>query len=80
MRQGWPQAIRIMKEAWHDPSPWYVGELAAAPSTMGGATFSTLPPVPVAGGHKYLATLEGPVQRILVGGQEFAIDQICAWP
>lgn len=63
-----------------DPSPIYVGELTAAPAIMGGAAFATSPRVTVPGGYKSVATLTGMVERLRVGGQEFGIDQICAWP
>jgi hypothetical protein len=61
------------------PAPVYVGALTAAPSPLGGVSFATSPPVAVAGGYKSSATLQGGVQRLVVGGQEFAVDQICAY-
>ena len=64
----------------NDPAPIYVGELTAAPGVMGGVSFVTSPQVPIPGGYKSEATLKGDVQRLRVGGQEFGIDQICAWP
>ncbi len=63
-----------------DPVPIYVGELTVAPATMGGVTLSFAPRTVIPGGYKTTATLEGPVKHLRVGGQEFGIDQICAWP
>lgn len=61
------------------PAPVYVGSLPAAPSPLGGVSFATSPPVTVPGGYKSTATLQGGVQRLVVGGQEFAVDQVCAY-
>jgi hypothetical protein len=47
---------------------------------MGGVTFATAPKVTFPGGYKSTATLTGSVSDLRVGGQEFGIDQICAWP
>lgn len=60
------------------PTPVYAGELSAAPAA-GGVGLTTTPPVSVPGGYKSVATLQGAVQRLVVGGQEFGIDQVCAF-
>lgn len=49
-----------------------------APSA-GGVSFTTSPPVSIPGGYKSAATLQGAVQRLIVGGQEFALDRVCAF-
>ncbi|HPF36777.1 MAG TPA: FlgD immunoglobulin-like domain containing protein [Candidatus Krumholzibacteria bacterium] len=58
-------------------APRYVGELAAAPAAIApGVTFSVIT-TPVPGGIRGKVTLTGDVQRLLVGGQEFWIDELC---
>jgi hypothetical protein len=63
-----------------DPPPVFVGELISAPAGMGGTTISFAPRTTIPGGYKTVATVDGPVKTLRVGGQEFGIDQICAWP
>jgi hypothetical protein len=60
-----------------DPTPVYVGELISAPSPIGSVAFTTSPRVTVPGGYRSVATLEGSVRVLRIGGQEFAIDQVC---
>lgn len=62
------------------PSPIYAGELTAAPSPIGGVSVSTGPQTSVTGGYTSDATLSGSVTELIVGGQEFGIDEICAHP
>jgi len=55
----------------------YIGDLHLAPAAIApGVTFSVVT-WPVAGGLRGLVTLTGQVDKLLVGGQEFAIDNIC---
>jgi len=62
-------------------SPIKVGELTAAPPVLGGVnvavSWSPLPP-PLSG-KSGSVTLTGPVQTLLIGGQEFWIDEVCAY-
>jgi hypothetical protein len=55
----------------------YAGELTSAPSSIGGVTlvFTT---TPVPGGEKGNLTLKGAVKTLIIGGQEFWIDNVCA--
>jgi len=58
-------------------APRYVGDLALAPAAIApGVTFSVVT-APVPGGIRGKVTLTGDVQRLLVGGQEFWIDEVC---
>ncbi len=52
-------------------APVFAGELSAAPSPMAGVTVSVV-------GNS--AALTGDVDKFLVGGQEFILDQVCATP
>lgn len=60
------------------PSPVFAGELTSAPSPLGNVAFSTAPRTSISGGYKSSGELSGKVQTLVVGGQEFGIDQICA--
>jgi hypothetical protein len=55
----------------------YAGELTSAPSPMGGVTlmFTT---TPVPGGEKGKLTMKGAVKTLIIGGQEFWLDNVCA--
>ena len=55
----------------------FPGELAAAPSPIGGVSISVTT-VPVTGGKKGTVTLTGVVKTLKIGGQEFWIDNVCA--
>lgn len=57
--------------------PVYVGELTAAPSPP-GITMSVTT-TSFSGGEKGLVSLMGPVDTLLVGGQEFRLDNICVY-
>jgi len=55
----------------------YIGDLHLAPAAIApGVTFSVVT-WPVPGGLRGHVTLTGQVDKLLVGGQEFAIDNIC---
>lgn len=55
----------------------YIGDLHLAPANIApGVTFSVVT-WPAPGGLRGLVTLTGQVDKLLVGGQEFAIDNIC---
>lgn len=57
----------------------FIGELDTPPAAIGpfpvnSASFA------VFGGDQGKTRLTGPVQRLLVGGQEFFLDNVCAYP
>jgi len=56
----------------------FVGDISAAPSTLGGVNIS-LSTTPAPGGRKGTVTLTGVVNQLMVGGQEFWIDNVCAF-
>jgi hypothetical protein len=59
-------------------SPVFIGELDSAPGSIGGvSTMKTFIPVP--GGERGKLTLQGPVTKFQVGGQNLWIDRICAY-
>ena len=60
-------------------SPIFVGQLSVPPPVLGGAAVATAW-APVAGGKQGTTTLTGPITKILVGGQEEWLDDICAYP
>jgi hypothetical protein len=57
----------------------YIGELSAAPATLGGATVSvTSTPIPLpAGGHTGTVKISGTISEFKIGGQEFYLDNFC---
>jgi hypothetical protein len=55
----------------------FAGDISAAPATLGGATV-TVSTTPAPGGKKGTVTLSGAIDRFMVGGQEFWIDNVCA--
>lgn len=56
------------------------GELTAAPASLGGASVTSASN-PVPGGKSGSTSILGPsITRVLVGGQEFWIDEVCARP
>ncbi|HEV8631011.1 MAG TPA: hypothetical protein VGV61_11895 [Thermoanaerobaculia bacterium] len=61
-------------------SPLYAGELAAAPTPIGGVALAvaTTPLPPPAHGKTGTLKLTGPVATLRIGGQELWIDQVCA--
>ena len=55
----------------------YIGDLHLAPAAIApGVTFSVVT-WPAGGGLRGIVTLTGQVDKLLVGGQEFAVDNIC---
>jgi hypothetical protein len=58
-----------------DPIPPFPGELTAAPSSLGGVGVASS----VSGTGVGTATFTGPVERLLIGGQEFWLDHVCAY-
>lgn len=61
-------------------SPIKVGELTAAPPVIAGVSVavSSAPLPPPMSGKTGTLTLTGPVQTLLIGGQELWIDEVCA--
>ena len=64
------------------PIPIHTGELAAAPSPIGGVAVAvTTTPLPLPKSGKIgLLELTGPVSSFRIGGQELWIDHVCAYP
>ncbi|HET9768096.1 MAG TPA: hypothetical protein VFS60_14675 [Thermoanaerobaculia bacterium] len=64
------------------PVPVYVGELAGAPSPIGGVAVAvtTVPLLPPISGKTGTLELTGPVSTLRIGGQELWIDSVCAYP
>jgi hypothetical protein len=66
------------------PVPIYVGELSSAPTSIGGATVNvtTVSITPPASGKRgtvtIAATSPAKIDTLRIGGQEFAIDNVCA--
>jgi hypothetical protein len=60
-------------------SPVFAGELAVAPTPLGGTAVavSTAPLPPPAHGQTGTLKLTGPLQTLRIGGQELWIDQVC---
>ena len=58
-------------------SPTYIGDLAKAPSSIGGVNLAIVA-TPVTRGTTGTLTLTGTVKTIRLGGQEFWIDEVCA--
>ncbi|HOX25752.1 MAG TPA: hypothetical protein PLL30_10715 [Candidatus Krumholzibacteria bacterium] len=58
-------------------APLYVGELDLAPAAIAPGVAYSVMEVAVPGGKKGISRLVGHVDRFTVGGQEFAIDEIC---
>jgi hypothetical protein len=58
--------------------PPYVGELSSAPDQIGGVSV-TVSTISDYGGEMGVLTLTGSVQTLRIGGQEFWIDNVCAW-
>jgi hypothetical protein len=59
--------------------PVFVGELTAAPSAIAPGVFMQVTVSPVTGGQRGRLALIGPVDSLLIGGQEFWMDNVCAW-
>jgi hypothetical protein len=58
-------------------SPLFSGERTSAPTPTGGANLS-FASTAITGGKVGKATLAGPLKSMLVGGQEFWLDNLCA--
>lgn len=69
---GGPQNLSI------NGSPVFVGDFSAAPSVIGGVNL-VFSPTPVPGNKTGKLTLKGTVKTLRIGGQEFWIDNVCAW-
>ena len=54
----------------------HVGEIGAAPASIGGVSVAVTT-TPVAGGRIGTLTLTGPIKTLRIGGQEFWIDDVC---
>ena len=54
----------------------HVGELTAAPASLGGVTVTSAV-TPVQGGKRGKVTLAGNVQKLGIGGQELWLDDVC---
>lgn len=60
-------------------SPVFIGDIWAAPAVLGGVNVVvTANPIP--GGREGTVTLIGKVKYFRIGGQEFWIDDLCAYP
>jgi hypothetical protein len=58
----------------------YVGEITSAPAGLGGAsvTVTSVPVPPPMSGKRGTVTIAGPVVKsVMIGGQEFWIDNVC---
>jgi hypothetical protein len=58
-------------------SPVFAGELSSAPTSIGGTNLAVYR-APVSGGSKGIVIIRGAVKKIVVGGQEFWLDRVCA--
>jgi hypothetical protein len=56
-----------------------IGELTALDGTTVGGVMVEVTTQPCEAGHKGEVKLYGPVSEFKVGGQEFAVDNICVW-
>ncbi len=57
--------------------PLYIGELNLAPANIAPGVICTVYDTPAAGFSYGTVVLEGNVQTFLIGGQQFAIDNVC---
>ena len=55
----------------------YIGDFTTFPSTVAPGVTMNLATYAVGGGYRAEVTLSGDVNELLVGGQEFMIDEIC---
>ena len=58
-------------------SPVFVGELSSIGGAIGGV-MTSVTVTPVSGGQVGRVVLTGAIERVMVGGQEFWIDNVCA--
>lgn len=82
-------AVKAVRFQWRDMggvenlivngSPVFIGELDTPPAALGGVSVSSTS-APIPGGDEGTTTLSGPISRFQVGGQEFWIDRVCAYP
>ena len=57
----------------------FIGELDTPPPAMGGVSVASSSSL-IPGGDQGTTWLQGAVGKFQVGGQEFWIDRVCAWP
>ncbi|MFH1296914.1 MAG: hypothetical protein ABIJ04_06530 [Bacteroidota bacterium] len=57
--------------------PPYIGELTAA--TVPPPYSINVTSIPITGGIKGTVTITGPITEVMMGGQEFALDNVCAY-
>ncbi len=55
----------------------YIGDLHLAPNNIAPGVILTVITYPVPGGLRGEVTLTGQVDKLLLGGQEFAVDNVC---
>jgi hypothetical protein len=82
-------AVKAVRFEWRDlggvenlqvnASGTFIGELDTPPAALGGVSVSSTS-FAIFGGDQGTTTLSGPVSRFRVGGQEFWIDRVCAFP
>ncbi|HEX8695017.1 MAG TPA: hypothetical protein VF746_21580 [Longimicrobium sp.] len=82
-------AVNAVRLEWRDAggvenlqvnaSGTFIGELDTPPAALGGVGVSSSS-FAIPGGDQGTTTLTGPVSRFRVGGQEFWIDRVCAFP
>ncbi|MFK7959812.1 MAG: hypothetical protein AB8G96_04735 [Phycisphaerales bacterium] len=58
-------------------APIFVGNMAGAPVAIAPGVSCSVMTTPIPGGVLGRVTLDGPVETLLIAGQEFAIDDIC---
>lgn len=61
-------------------SPYYIGQLAAAPAMVGGRNVSVATVAVPGGVRGHVRMWGGPINDITVGGQELWVDKVCAEP
>lgn len=59
-------------------SPIFVGDLPSAPNPIGGVRYTIISDPHVFGSRSGTMILDGAIQKLKIGGQEFWIDQVCA--
>ena len=58
-------------------SPTYIGEISAVPVNFAPGITATVETTSALGGVRGVLTLEGSIFNLRIGGQEFAIDDLC---
>ncbi len=69
--QGGTENLRV------NGAPLYIGELDAVPAAIAPGVIASVTTVPTAVGLCGEVTLQGQVDKLCVGGQEFFIDNLC---